>query len=222
MIPGMDLVDFITWAGVLGVAICVFAETGLLVGFLLPGDSLLITAGLLTHQKVLDIDIHIFVIILFVAAFLGNNTGYLFGKHVGRKLFNRKDSPIFHKSNLEKAEVFYEKYGSRSVILACFVPFARTFVPILSGITKMSHARFMAFNTIGILLWAVGLTYLGYYAGAWLESKGVNVDAYLLPFIALIILISAAPPLFHILRNKERRQAVKETIKQTASRKKKK
>ncbi len=214
MIPGMDLVDFITWAGVFGVAACVFAETGLLVGFLLPGDSLLISAGLLTHQKVLDIDIHLFVIILFVAAFLGNNTGYLFGKHVGRKLFEREDSPIFHKSNLDKAEAFYEKYGSRSVILACFVPFA--------GITKMSHGRFIAFNTIGILLWAVGLTYLGYYAGAWLESRGIDVDHYLLPFIALIILLSAAPPLYHILKDADRRQSVKTTIKQAATRKKKK
>lgn len=222
MIPGMDLVEFITWVGVFGVALVVFAETGLLVGFLLPGDSLLITAGLLTHQKVLDIDIHLFVVILFIAAFLGNNTGYLFGKHVGRKLFDREDSPIFHRSNLEKAEAFYEKYGSRSVILACFVPFARTFVPILSGITKMPHPRFIAFNTIGILLWAVGLTYLGYYAGAWLEARGIDVDHYLLPFIALIIILSATPPLYHILKDADRRQAVKTTIKQTATRKKKK
>lgn len=219
MIPGMDLVDFVSWAGVIGVAFVIFAESGLLAGFFLPGDSLLITAGLLTHQKVLNIDIHLFVIILFVAALLGNNTGYLFGKHVGRRLFQRRESPIFHKSNLEKAEAFYEKYGSRSVILACFVPFARTFVPILSGITKMSHASFAIFNTIGILLWAVGLTYLGYYAGAWLESHGVNVDHYLLPFIALIVLISVAPPLFHILKDKDRRKAIAQTVKQTGQKK---
>ena len=222
MIPGMDIVDFITWASVIGVLIVVFAETGLLVGFFLPGDSLLLTAGLLTHQGVLDINIHVFVILLFIAAFLGNNTGYLFGRHVGRRLFQRKESPIFHKANLEKAEEFYEKYGSRAVILACFVPFARTFVPILSGITKMPHIRFMLFNTVGILFWAVGLTYLGYYAGAWLESRGIDVDHYLLPFIAIIILISAIPPLFHILKDKDRREVVKTTIKQAASRKKKK
>lgn len=220
MIPGMDIVDFITWASVFGVLLVVFAETGLLVGFFLPGDSLLLTAGLLTHQGVLDINIHVFVILLFIAAFLGNNTGYLFGRHVGRRLFHRKESPIFHKANLDKAEEFYEKYGSRAVILACFVPFARTFVPILSGITKMPHAKFMAFNTVGILLWAVGLTYLGYYAGAWLETKGVDVDTYLLPFIALIILVSAIPPLYHILKDKERRKAVAATIRQTTRRKK--
>ncbi len=221
MIPGMDIVDFITWASVIGVLIVVFAETGLLVGFFLPGDSLLLTAGLLTHQGVLDINIHVFVVLLFIAAFLGNNTGYLFGRHVGRRLFQRKESPIFHKANLEKAEEFYEKYGPRAVILACFVPFARTFVPILSGITKMPHGKFMAYNTVGILFWAVGLTYLGYYAGAWLESRGIDVDHYLLPFIAIIILISAIPPLYHILKDKDRREVVKTTIKQAASRKKK-
>ncbi len=206
--PEVSLLDFITWAGVLGVAFVIFAETGLLVGFLLPGDSLLLTAGLLVNRGVLDVNIHLFVAILFVAAFLGNNTGYLFGKHVGKKLFKRKDSLIFHKSNLEKAEVFYEKYGNKAVILACFVPFARTFVPLLAGISKMQHSTFITFNTIGILLWAVGLTYVGFYAGAWLESRGIDVDKYLLLFIALVVLISVTPPLYHIFKDKERRQAV--------------
>ncbi len=211
--PEVSLFDFITWAGVFGVAAVVFAETGLLIGFLLPGDSLLITAGLLVNRGVLDINIHLFVTILFIAAFLGNNTGYLIGKHIGVKLFNRKDSLIFHKSNLQKAEVFYEKYGNKAVIIACFVPFARTFVPLLAGISKMKHSTFITFNTIGILLWAVGLTYLGYYAGAWLESKGIDVDKYLLLFIALVILISVLPPLFHIFKDKERRQSVRTNIK---------
>lgn len=215
----MDIVDFVSWAGVIGVAFVIFAETGLLAGFFLPGDSLLITAGLLVSQNVLNIDINFFVLILFFAALLGNNTGYLFGKHVGRRLFNRKESLIFHKTNLHKAEFFYEKYGSRSVILACFVPFARTFVPILSGITKMPHIKFFVFNTIGILLWAVGLTYLGYYAGGWLESHGVNVDAYLLPFIAIIVLISALPPIYHIFKDKENRSAVINTIRNRRSKK---
>lgn len=220
MIPGLSLFEFITWAGVIGVALVIFAETGLLIGFLLPGDSLLLTAGLLAHQKVLDIDIHLLVFILFVAATLGNNTGYLIGKHIGRRLFNRKDSLIFHKSNLEKAELFYKKYGNRAVILACFVPFARTFVPLLAGISKMKHSTFIIFNTIGILLWAVGLTYVGYYAGAWLESKGIDVDKYLLLFIAGVILLSALPPLYHIFKDKDRRQATAHAIKHTLRRKK--
>ncbi len=217
--PGVSLLDFITWAGVLGVAFVVFAETGLLIGFLLPGDSLLLTAGLLTHQKVLDINIHLFVVILFVAAFAGNNTGYMFGKHVGRKLFQRQDSLIFKQSNLDKAEIFYEKYGNKAVILACFVPFARTFVPLLAGVSKMKHTTFIIFNTIGILLWAVGLTYVGYYAGAWLEKQGVDVDLYLLPFIGLIILISALPPLIHIFKDKDRRHTTYRAMKKSLRRK---
>jgi membrane-associated protein len=220
MIPGMSIFEFITWAGVLGVAFVIFAETGFLIGFLLPGDSLLLTAGLLTHQKVLDINIHFFVIILFIAAILGNNSGYAIGKHAGRRLFKRKDSLIFHQSNLQKAEKFYEKHGNKAVVLACFVPFARTFVPLLAGVSKMKHSTFILFNTIGILLWAVGLTYVGYYAGAWLESKGIDVDHYLLPFIALIVLVSALPPLYHIFKDKGRRQAAVHTAKHTFRRRK--
>jgi membrane-associated protein len=219
MIPGMSILEFITWAGVFGVAVVIFAETGLLIGFLLPGDSLLLTAGLLTHQKVLDIDIHVFVFILFIVAVLGNNTGYYVGKHLGRRLFKREDSLIFHKSNLNKAEVFYEKHGNKAVIIACFVPFARTFVPLLAGISKMKHSTFIIFNTIGILFWAVGLTYVGYYAGAWLESKGIDVDHYLLPFIALIVLISALPPLYHIFKDKNRRHEIKATVKRRLAKK---
>lgn len=216
MIPGMSVLDFITWAGVFGVAFVVFAETGLLFGFFLPGDSLLFTAGVLTHQKVLDIDIHLFVAILFVAAFLGNNTGYLFGKHVGRKLFQKEDSPIFQKKNLKAAEAFYEKYGPASVILACFTPVARTFVPMLAGISHMNHIKFAAYNTVGILLWAVGITYLGYYSGAWLESRGIEIDHYLLPFIAVIILLSVLPGIVHILRDAERRDTAKKTVRHYA------
>ncbi len=213
MIPGFDLLSFITWAGVVGVLLVVFAETGLLVGFFLPGDSLLITAGLLTHQGALDINIHLFVFLLFLAALAGNNTGYLIGKQAGRRLFQRQDSLIFHKSNLEKAEVFYKKHGSKAVILACFVPFARTFVPILAGVSKMKHSTFVLFNSVGILLWAVGLTYLGYYAGAYLEKRGIDVDKYLLLFIGAIILISALPPLYHIFKDKNRRQDIHAAVK---------
>ena len=220
MIPGISIFDFITWAGVLGVAVVIFAETGLLVGFLLPGDSLLITAGLLAHQGVLDININTLVIILFVAALIGNQTGYIFGKHVGRRLFKRHNSLIFHQQNLLKAEAFYEKYGNKAVVIACFVPFARTFVPILAGVGKMTHRTFTVFNTIGILVWSVGFTYLGYYAGAWLESKGIDVDHYLLIFIAVVVVLSALAPIIHIMRDKDLRQSVATSAKKTLKRRK--
>ncbi len=143
----------------------------------------------------------------------GNNTGYLIGKHAGRRLFQKEDSLIFRQSNLIKAEVFYKKHGTKAVILACFVPFARTFVPLLAGVSKMKHSTFLTFNTIGILLWAVGLTYLGFYAGAWLEKQGIDVDKYLLLFIAAVILISALPPLYHVFKDKGRRQDIHVAVK---------
>ncbi len=220
MIPGMDIVDFISWAGLIGVALVVFAESGLLIGFFLPGDSLLLTTGLLTHRGVINQEIHLVVLILFIAAVLGDNTGYWFGKKAGRRLFKRKDSTIFQKSNLEKAEAFYEKHGSKTIVLARFVPFARTFAPIVAGISHMKYSTFIIFNIVGALLWAVGLTYLGYYAGAWLEDRGVDIDKYLLLIIAGIVLLSILPPVIHGLKDKERRQNIKATIKKTASRKK--
>ncbi len=216
MIPGMSLLDFISWAGVFGVALVIFAESGLLIGFFLPGDSLLLTAGLLTNRDVLTIDIHLLVIILFFAAALGDNVGYWFGKKAGRRLFQRKDSPIFHKDNLVKAEEFYARHGSKTIVLARFVPFARTFAPILAGISHMKYRTFIVFNVIGALLWAVGLTYIGYYAGAWLEHQGIDIDKYLLLVIAGIVLLSVLPPLFHILRDQDRRSALKEVATKQA------
>lgn len=222
MIPGMDIVDFISLVGLIGVALVVFAESGLLIGFFLPGDSLLLTTGLLTHRGVINQEIYLVVIVLFLAAVLGDNTGYWFGKKAGRRLFKRKDSTIFQKSNLEKAEAFYERHGSKTIVLARFVPFARTFAPIIAGISHMKYSTFVIFNIVGALLWAVGLTYLGYYAGAWLEDRGVDIDKYLLLIIAFIVFLSILPPLIHGLKDKERRQNIKATIKKTASRKKKK
>jgi len=209
MIPGMSILDFISWAGVLGVALVIFAESGLLIGFFLPGDSLLLTAGLLANRGVLMVDIHLLVVILFFAAALGDNVGYWFGRKVGRRLFKREDSPIFHKDNLIKAEAFYERHGSKTIVLARFVPFARTFAPIIAGISHMKYRTFIIFNIIGALLWAVGLTYIGYYAGAWLEHQGIDIDKYLLLVIAGIVLLSILPPLFHIFSDQDRRSALK-------------
>lgn len=213
MIPGVDLLDFITWAGVLGVALVVYAESGLLIGFFLPGDSLLLMTGLLAQREVLDINIHLLVYILFTAAVLGDSTGYLFGKKVGRRLFKRKDSLIFHKNNLLKAEAFYKKYGAAAIVLARFVPFARTFAPILAGVSHMPYRTFLKFNILGALLWAAGLTYLGYYAGAWLESIGVDIDKYLLLVIAVVVLISLSPAMFHLFKDEDRRRNIKTRVK---------
>lgn len=212
-IPGLDLVELITWAGVIGVAAIVFAESGLLIGFFLPGDSLLFTAGFLTHQGILNINIHLLVTILFIAAAVGDSVGYMFGNRVGRKIFRKPDSLLFKKENITHAEKFYEKHGPKTIIIARFIPIVRTFAPIVAGIGKMHYRTFILFNLIGALLWAVGVTYLGYYAGAWFTSIGLDIDQVLLPIVLIIILISVLPPVIHILKDADRREAIKRGAK---------
>ncbi len=212
MIPGVELTDFITWAGVIGVALVVFAESGLLIGFFLPGDSLLFTAGFLTHQGLLDVNIHLFVLILFLAAAAGDSVGYIFGHKVGRRLFRRKDSLLFRQENLQHAENFYEKHGSKTIVIARFIPIVRTFAPIVAGIGKMDYKTFLTFNLIGAFLWAVGLTYVGYFTASWLGSM-IDIDHYLLPIVAVIILISILPPVIHILKDEKQRESIKNHLK---------
>lgn len=195
------ILEFITHLGWLAVAATIFAESGLLIGFFLPGDSLLFTAGFLVQQNILPINIHVFVIVLFFAAVLGDSVGYTFGKKVGRKLFDRENTRFFRKENLQRAEAFYEKHGAKTIVIARFVPIVRTFAPIVAGSSKMPYRTFLAFNIIGGALWTVSFTYLGYFAGKFLIDKGINVE-----YAALIIIgISVAPVLFHILLEKDRR-----------------
>lgn len=206
------LVNIITGLGVLAIAAVVFAESGLLIGFFLPGDSLLFTAGFLVHQDILHININLFVFILFVAAALGDNAGYAFGNRVGRRLFRKKDSLLFRQENIQRAEDFYEKYGSKTIILARFIPIVRTFAPIVAGVGKMRYATFFAFNLVGAFLWAIGITYAGYWAGTWFKARGIDIDHYLLPIIIVIIILSILPPAIHILKDKKQRQAIMRSL----------
>jgi membrane-associated protein len=214
-----DLVNIITGLGVLAIAGVVFAESGLLIGFFLPGDSLLFTAGFLVHQDILHINISLFVLILFIAAALGDNAGYAFGNRVGRRLFRKKDSLLFRHENIERAEEFYEKYGSKTIILARFIPVVRTFAPIVAGIGKMRYATFFVFNLIGAFLWAVGVNYAGYFVGAWFKSRGIDIDHYLLPIILIIIILSILPPIIHILKDPKQRQAIVRSFRKTFGKK---
>lgn len=183
----------------------IFAESGLMVGFFFPGDSLLFTAGFLVQEGIFPINIHLFVPLLFFAAVLGNSTGYFFGQRVGRRLFRRPNSRFFHKENLRRAEEFYERYGSKAIILAMFVPIARTFTPIVAGISHMSYQRFVTFNVIGAALWTGIFTYLGYYAGGVIRALGINIELAAL----IIVALSLAPAAYHILKEPEGRAAVK-------------
>lgn len=190
-----DLVALIKTAGYLGLFLIIFAESGLLIGFFFPGDSLLFTAGFLASQGFLNISI--LMISTFVAAVLGDSVGYAFGLRVGPKIFKREDSLIFHKDHLTRAQIFYERHGGKAIILARFMPIVRTFAPILAGVGKMRYSAFLAYNIVGGFFWAVGLSGLGYSLGNTIP----NVDKYLLPIIILIILLSIAPSIYHVLKN---------------------
>lgn len=197
---GIDLIELLKLVGYTGITGIVFAESGLLIGFFLPGDSLLFTAGFLASQGFFDI--RLLVLLCFVAAVVGDSVGYAFGYRVGRKIFSREESLLFHKHNLLRAEKFYEKHGGKTIILARFMPVIRTFAPIVAGVGAMSYPKFLMFNVVGGFLWAVGLTVLGYFLGATIP----DVDRYLLPIIVGIIVLSILPSAIHILRNKEDRE----------------
>lgn len=202
-----DLVGLIQTIGLLGVLAIVFAESGLLVGFFLPGDSLLFTAGFLASQNFLDI--RLLVAGCFVAAVAGDSVGYAFGHKVGKRLFHRKDSIFFHRDHLEKARIFYEKHGKKTIILARFLPVVRTFAPIVAGMGDMHYPTFLAFNVIGGALWAIGLTLSGFYLGKSIP----DVDKYLLPIILVIIILSVLPTAIHILKDESHRSEIVKAVK---------
>jgi membrane-associated protein len=184
----------------------VFAESGLLIGCLLPGDSLLFVAGFLCSiPDRTGLDIRVMAFGCFVAAVLGDNVGYYTGKRFGRKLFEKEDSKIFKKKYVVAAEEFFEKQGKTAIILARFMPIVRTFAPILAGTAAMRYQTFMAYNVIGGLVWGVGLTLLGYFLGKVIPPE--SIDKYLIPITLLIMAISLTPSILHVL--KERNQSKK-------------
>lgn len=208
MIPGFELVDFIIQFSWIGVALVIFAESGLLFGFFLPGDTLLFTTGLLVQAGIVKIDINVLVTILFAAAALGDSVGYAFGNKIGRRLYQKPDSRLFKKAHLEAAEKFYAKYGGKTIIFARFIPAIRTFAPVVAGASNMRYRTFLLFNVIGAFLWAVGVTYLGYLLGEQFERMGLEVDHVLLPMVALILFLSVLPAIIHLLRNPDQMKAI--------------
>jgi len=208
MIPGFDLIEFSKLASILGVALVVFAESGLLIGFFLPGDSLLFTTGFLISAGFLNVNIHLAVLIVFLAAVLGDSVGYTFGRRLGPRLFRKQDARFFKQDYIKQAQAFYEKHGGKTIIIARFIPIVRTFAPIVAGASKMEYRRFLTFNVIGAFLWAAGVTYTGFLLGRVFESAGIEIDTILLPIVAVIILVSVLPPAIHILKTKKNRDAI--------------
>jgi len=197
-----DLMGFIQGIGLIGVFLVVFAESGLLVGFFLPGDSLLFTAGLLASSTFGLFNVWTLVIGAWICAVLGDNVGYEFGKRVGRNLFKREKSLLFNPENVMKAQEFYEKHGGKAIVIARFMPIVRTFAPVVAGIGNMNHARFTLFNLIGGTLWTWGMTFAGYFLGSIIPAE--EVDKYLLPIIGGIVLLSVLPPLYHFYKENKR------------------
>jgi len=203
----MDLVQLIQTVGYVGLFAIIFAESGLFFGFFLPGDSLLLTAGLLasrtdaaTGQPILNI--FILLPLLAVAAILGDNVGYWFGNKTGPRIFNRENSRFFKRKNLLAAKAFYDKHGGKTIVLARFMPFIRTFAPIVAGAVEMEYRRFVFFNFFGGLLWAVGVTLVGFGLGkAASDVAPETVDKYFLILIVAVIFVSALPALIHIWRD---------------------
>ncbi|MFI2202980.1 VTT domain-containing protein [Streptomyces sp. NPDC020192] len=190
--------------GIWGLLLVVFAESGLLIGFFLPGDSLLFTCGLLITSHQLNFPLWGAVGLICLAAILGDQAGYMFGKKVGPSLFNRPDSRLFKQENVTKAHEFFEKYGPKSLVLARFVPVVRTFTPIIAGVSGMKYRSFLVFNVIGGTLWGAGVTLLGSWLGNITFVKN-NIEAILI----LIVLVSVVPIAIEFLRarGKEKKAA---------------
>ncbi|MEI6650774.1 MAG: VTT domain-containing protein [Candidatus Moraniibacteriota bacterium] len=194
---GFDLIEVIKTVGYVGLFAIVFAETGLFLGFFLPGDSLIFVAGFLASQGFFGPVM--LAAVLFVAAFTGNMVGYEFGRRVGPKLFTREDSLLFRKDHVTKTKRFYDKYGGKTVMIARFIPVVRTFAPILAGVAEMKYMVFFAYNIAGAALWTLGLVALGYFLG----TRVPNIDKYLLPIVLVIIVVSVLPGVWHLYRDSQ-------------------
>ena len=193
----LDPVSLIETFGYIGLFAIIFAESGVLLGFFLPGDSLLFTAGFLASQGFLNI--YVLFPLLFIAAFAGDQFGYYFGRKMGSKVFSRPKSLWFNPKNVERTTMFFEKYGKKTIVMARFIPVVRTFAPVMAGVGQMKYRDFVLHNLLGALLWAIGITLIGFVFGNVIP----DADRYLLPIVILIVLVSFIPPVWHLYKEKK-------------------
>ncbi len=192
----LDPTYLISTFGPIGILAIVFAESGLLIGFFLPGDSLLFTTGLLVADgSYLDQPLWLICVLIVAAAVAGDQVGYLFGRKVGPSLFRRPDSRLFKQENVEKAAAFFERHGPKAIVLARFVPIVRTFTPIVAGVSAMNYRVFVVYNVIGGVLWGAGVTVLGYFLGQ-IQFVRDHIEAILIG----IVLVSVVPVAVELLR----------------------
>ena len=188
--------ELIRIAGLLGLIIIVFAETGLMIGFFLPGDSLLITAGLFAFKG--DLNIWTLNIALVLAAIIGDATGYYIGRRTGQALYSRPNSLLFRREHLIKTHEFYEKHGGKTIIIARFMPIVRTFAPVVAGAAEMTYRNFAIYNIVGALLWVLSMTLTGYFLGAVVP----DIDKQIHKVVAVVIFLSLLPPGIAWLKSK--------------------
>jgi len=207
----LDPETIIEHGGLWLVAAIVFAESGLLIGFFLPGDSLLFITGFLTSKPDglphVDQPLPLVLLVLFAAAVAGDQVGYLFGRKVGPALFDRPRSRLFNPANVDKAHAFLDKHGPKTIVLARFVPIVRTFAPIVAGVGRMQYRTFVMFNVVGGLLWAVGVTTLGYYLGQ-IDVVKDNVELAALAIVA----VSFIPIILEVLKHRRHTPEVPELV----------
>jgi membrane-associated protein len=207
----LDPETIIEHGGLWLVAAIVFAESGLLIGFFLPGDSLLFITGFLTSKPDglphVDQPLPLVLLVLFVAAVAGDQVGYLFGRKVGPALFDRPKSRLFNPANVDKAHAFLDKHGPKTIVLARFVPIVRTFAPIVAGVGQMQYRTFVMFNVVGGLLWAVGVTTLGYYLGQ-VDVVKENVEVAALAIVA----VSFIPIILEVVKHRRQTPEVPELV----------
>jgi membrane-associated protein len=194
-----DIKGLIELGGPTLICLIVFIETGLFVGFFLPGDSLLVTAGLLAANGNLNFWLLFFLVPL--CAMIGDQVGYWIGRRAGQTLYKRDDSFLFKKKHLERAHEFYEKYGGKTIILARFVPIVRTFVQPVAGAAKMKYSRFVAFSIAGGLFWVWSMLSIGYFLGRSIP----NIDKYIHIVIIAVIFLSILPALFEVLKQRSKK-----------------
>lgn len=193
-----NLPELIQWAGFVGLTIIIFSETGLLVGFFLPGDSLLVTAGLLGARG--HFNVYSLAPLLTLAAICGNSTGYLIGRATGPRIFRREDSLLFNKKHAIRAHEFYERHGKKTIILAQFMPIIRTFSPVVAGVGGMPFRQFITYNVAGAIVWIWSMVFTGYFLGRYIPG----IDKHIEIVVIVVILISILPGIISGIRNRSR------------------
>ena len=186
-----------------GLFFIVFAETGLAVGFFLPGDSLLVVAGLMARTLPDKLNVILILLAFFAGSVIGDNTGYWTGRWMGKRLFSREDSFIFKPSRVQKAHSFFEKYGVKTVVLARFVPIVRTFAPLVVGASEMPYSRFLPFSILGGAIWISSMVLAGYFLGGVVErALGIKLDEHIEKVVIVVIFLSLLPPIIEFLKHK--------------------